>query len=663
VKRFALAALALAVILVIPATAQTGIPVKNALVVVSGQDDAILQSMLAAGGSPSSVLKALKTAEGLLSTMAPSVPTDEAGRFELDAPLSPGTYNVTVFAPGFVASSDSIAVDGDGAGKNLTIFMQPSAMVSGRVTDEQGRPVSGIVVAASSLHSANYDITMDDGVFVLDTGLKTGSHDIYAFKPGVDVARLQALLNSTGLGMLDNKVPAVFKAGDAGYVAHASAVQLEQGKLTTLNVQLESSHAVSGRVTDGAGNPVPGVAVFAFGVSGSMANTAAITDSEGRYALNNDLAPGTYTIVIPSLFSKGYAPASSAVTVPAENAVDFALDMSGTISGRVVDAGGNPVEGAAIFAISKDLDLDDTQLAQFLAAGMATAKTGQDGRFALNKGISNGIYIVTASFGSVPASSSIEVEAGSPADIALDFKETIKVKGKVADGASRPIEGAFVVPSFASAIPGAELFAARTGPGGDYELTIPLKDNSTRPLFDEVTASADGYRSATARSNATVELKAMPASKITGMVIAQKPLSPPVETVLTRKGTVVFEHEGAQYEVGLQTNARVLGATFDPPGKSISLNLEGVQDAAGRSEFSIPKEFMSSPFAVSLDGRPAESASTTENQTHATIAIDHEHDLQEITIQGATAVPEFPLPAALAAAGMAAALAWKRLRR
>ncbi|HEU4605218.1 MAG TPA: carboxypeptidase-like regulatory domain-containing protein [Nitrososphaera sp.] len=661
-KRFALAALALAVILVIPASAQTGIPVKNALVVVSGQDDAILQSMLAAGGSPSSVLKALKTAEGLLSAMAPSVPTDEAGRFELDAPLSPGTYNVTVFAPGFVASSDSIAVDGDGAGKNLTIFMQPSAMVSGRVTDEQGRPVSGIVVAASSPHSANYDITMDDGVFVLDTGLKAGLHDIYAFKPGVDVARLQALLNSTGLGMLENKVPALFKAGDAGYVAHASAVQLEQGKLTTLNVQLESSHAISGRVTDGAGNPVSGVAVFAFGV-GSMADTAAITDSEGRYVLNNDLAPGMYTIVIPSLFSKGYAPASSAVTVPAENAVDFALDMSGTISGRVVDAGDNPVAGAKIFAISNDLDLDDTQLAQFLAAGMATAKTDQDGRFALGSGIGNGTYIVTASFGSVPASSSIEVEAGSPADIALDFKETITVKGKVADGAGRPIEGAFVVPSFASAIPGAELFAARTGPGGEYELTIPLKGNSTKPLFDEVTASADGYRSATARSNATVELEAMPASKITGVVIAQKPLSPPVETVLTRKGTVVFEHEGAQYEVGLQTNARVLGATFDPPGKSISVNLEGVQNAAGRSEFSIPREFMSGPFAVSLDGRPAEEASTTENQTHATIAIDHEHDLKEITIQAATAVPELPLPAALAAAGMAAALAWKRLRR
>ncbi len=72
---------------------------------------------------------------------------------------------------------------------------------------------------------------------------------------------------------------------------------------------------------------------------------------------------------------------------------------------------------------------------------------------------------------------------------------------------------------------------------------------------------------------------------------------------------------------------------------------------------------MAGPFAVNLDGRLAESASTTENQTPTTIAVEHEHDLQEITIQGMTAVPEFPLPAALAAAGLAATLAWKRLRR
>lgn len=660
-KGFALAVVALAVTVIMSASAQSGVPVKNALVVVSEQEDLILQSMIATGGSPSSVQKMLETA-GLLSTSAPHVSTDASGQFELNEPLHPGTYNVTVFAAGFVASSDDIAVGGSGATKNLTIFMQPSAMVSGHVTDELGRPIPGIVVAASSPHSANYDVTMDDGVFVLDTGLKTGQHDIYAFKPGIDVASLQYLLNNTELYPLDNKIPNSFKTQAAGYLSQVSVVQLEQGKLTTVSVQLKSSHIISGRITDSAGNAVPGVAVFAFKSSGDMADTTAITDSDGKYVLDNDLAPGKYTIVIPSLFSKGYAPASTTVTVPVEEATDFVLHKSSTISGRVVETNGTPVANAAVFAISKGLNADDTQLAHFLAASIATAKTDQDGKFTLDSGIANNNYVVTASFGSVPVSSTLEVQIGNPANIVLDFEEMITIRGKITDGSGKPIGNASVVPSFASAISGAELFAAKTGPDGAYELSIPLKDNSTRSFFDEVTVSADGYKSTTAKSNVTVELEKMPAITIAGVVISQKPLSPSVETVLMRTGTLIFEHEGRQYDVGLQTNSRVLDATFDAPSKSISINLEGVQDATGKSDFSIPKEFMAGPFAISLDGRLAEGFNITENQTHATIAVEHEHDLQEITIRGTTAVPEFSLPAVLTAVGLAAAMAWNRLR-
>jgi uncharacterized protein (TIGR03382 family) len=53
----------------------------------------------------------------------------------------------------------------------------------------------------------------------------------------------------------------------------------------------------------------------------------------------------------------------------------------------------------------------------------------------------------------------------------------------------------------------------------------------------------------------------------------------------------------------------------------------------------------------------------SENQAHATVALEHDHGLQEITIQGTTAVPEFPLPAALAAIGFATLLLFRRRRR
>ncbi|MEW6603532.1 MAG: carboxypeptidase-like regulatory domain-containing protein [Thermoproteota archaeon] len=656
-KRVALAIVALAVIVIMPASAQSGVPVKNALIIVSSQDDSILQSILATGGSPSSVQRAIKAAAGLLSAPALHISTDATGQFMLDAPLNYGTYDVSVFALGFVASPDSLVVDGTGGAKNLTIFMQSSAMVSGRVTDSQGKPIPGAVVAAGGPHSANYDITMDDGVFVLDTGLKTGMHKIHVFKPGIDIAKLQKL-NNTEFSMLENKVPALFKTEASGYISEVFEVELEQGKLTTRNVQLENSHTISGIVTDSAGNPLKDIAVFAFDADGTMVDTAAVTDSDGRYLLNNDLASGTCTVVIPSLFARGYAPASAVVNVPAENTTDFSLQTSGKITGIVTDLKGSPVTGATVFAISKGF-ANDTQLSQFLGSGAALAKTDDDGRFTLDSGIGSGAYIVTASFGSVPVSASAEVQAGGTEDITLDFERTVTISGKVTDGSGRPIKDALVTPSFVSTL-GAELFGATTASDGSYELTIPLRGNSSL-LFDHVAASADGYASAISQINATIMLDRIPTTKITGIVMAQKPALPPVETVLTRNGTVIFEHADAHYGVGLQTNVRVIAANFDPSNKSISLNLEGVQDAMGRSKFAIPKEFMSGPFTVTLDGRLAEPIDTAENQTHSIITVEH-HDVGRISIHGATAVSEFPLPAALAAAGVAAALAWKRIK-
>jgi hypothetical protein len=350
------------------------------------------------------------------------------------------------------------------------------------------------------------------------------------------------------------------------------------------------------------------------------------------------------------------------VNVPTDHAVDFSLEKSAIIQGRVTDATGKPVTGTTILAAPNGLGANGTQLSEFLSAGTATATTDQDGRFIIDSGIGKGAYIATASFGNVPVSNSVEVQSGNQVDITLDFVETISIQGRVADARGNPIEGALVAPGFASVMTVDESFAVRTAADGTYKLTIPVKDNSTKSLFDKVAISAKGYKGVTAEGNATAILDRMPTTKITGSVIAQKPLAPSVETVLTRKGTLNFEHAGAQYGVGLQTNARVIAADFDPSDRSITLDLEGVQDAAGRSEFSIPKGFMAGPFAVILDGRHAESA-TTENQTHTIIAVEHEHDLHQITIQGATAVPELPLPAALAAAGLAATIAWKRLRR
>lgn len=53
------------------------------------------------------------------------------------------------------------------------------------------------------------------------------------------------------------------------------------------------------------------------------------------------------------------------------------------------------------------------------------------------------------------------------------------------------------------------------------------------------------------------------------------------------------------------------GRNFDSASKRISVRLEDVQGSAGRSEFTIPKEFMAGPFAVSLDGKLTQAEGMT----------------------------------------------------
>ncbi|MCI0561380.1 MAG: carboxypeptidase-like regulatory domain-containing protein [Nitrososphaera sp.] len=643
-----------------------GIPVKNALVVITSQDDVELQNLLDAGGPPSNMKKILKTTEELLSVSMHQSSTDAMGHFDIEVPPDPGAYSVSVFAPGYTTSSSSVSIDVSGTAQNATMFLQPSAVISGRVTDVDGRPIPGIIVAAASRHSSNYDVTMDDGVFVLDTNLKTGTHEFHAFKPAVaNMSRLQEDFPDVNFA-LENRVSPSFSTSDRGYVASASTVTLEQGKLTTLNIQLTDSLSIAGKVTDSLGMPVAGVAVVAFDNAGNMTNAIDVTDAGGNYALENDLSPGEYTVIVPSVFSKGYASASAEVNLPIEEPLNISLQNSSEIRGAVVDANGRPVEGASVFAIGMQ-SADEHQLMDFLAEGMAETKTDENGRFNLNRGISNGSYVVTASFGDVPATNSMEATPGKELTIPLDFTDLVTLRGKVTDSTGNPIQNALVVPGFAAVISGDETIGTETGPEGGFVLTAPISDAAESTLFTEIVASADGYATKTAQVNgagANIVLEKEVAARLSGTIIAQRSLAPPVEIALSRAGIINFYHEGSSYGVGLHTNSRVLDARFDPEAKRINISLEGVQGSAGMSELSIPKHFLAGPFAISLDGKivEPEDFKVSENKTHSVIAVPHDHNLQELVIQGSTAVPEFPLPAVVAAVALAAALVYRRLR-
>lgn len=668
-NRLALGILAVAIICsaVLPASAQSdGVPVRNALVVVADHDSEQLQRLLDAGGTPSNVAKMLKAAEELISTSAYSASTSANGTFAFNAPLAAGTYNASVFAPGYVMSgaAPTLAIGTAGESQDVTVFMQPSAVISGKVTGQAGEPLSGIVVAIGSRHSANYDVTMDDGVFVLDTGLTTGTHQIFAFKPALaNASRLQELFEDANIP-IESRVGQFIRKQPEGYIGFATSVKVEQGKLTILNIELADSNMISGKVTNTDGKPVPGVAVLAFGAGSDEVRSIAITDEEGNYTLNNDLAPGQHNIIVPSIFSRGLSSYSANVTVPADTEHDIMLQNSTTIGGRVVDANGNPVAGARVTAIDKQASQAES-IQEFLTGSMAETMSGSDGRFAISRGLTNGTYIATAYFGDVPVVSSAEVASGTASEqIKLDFSDVISIRGTVRDKAGIPIENAVVAPGFASVFSNTDAFSVTSGPAGKFELTAPIRDSADESLYDELIVSAPNYETATAQvaPDMEVRLNKINDASISGTVIAQKTAQPPIEVALSRQGTLVFAHNGTEYGVGIRTNSRVVDASFDQPSKRIDLVLEGVQGSAGFSDLAVPKEFLGGPFALSLGGVVSKDFTMSENQTHSVISIAHDHGLQELTLQGTNVVPEFPAAPISAALALVAALAYRRLR-
>ena len=81
--------------------------------------------------------------------------TDEAGKFALHA-VDPGTYLISAERSGFVADPkmprQSITVQAGDAGEPITLKLNRTGAISGRIVDANGEPVTGAGVQLQSLN-------------------------------------------------------------------------------------------------------------------------------------------------------------------------------------------------------------------------------------------------------------------------------------------------------------------------------------------------------------------------------------------------------------------------------------------------------------------------------------------------------------------------------
>jgi len=286
--------------------------------------------------------------------------TDAKGAFSMTVP--PGTYSMIADHPGYTSSSVDVAgLPGQQVSKDLTLTQR--ARVSGTVVDEGKKGVvAAVVVPEESEASAmgwgggpgEQQFSGPDGRFSMrvDADLQ---YQVRATKKGLPTAKSDSF----------RLTPGERKSG--------------------VTVVIPTGFAVSGRVTDGDGKPLSGVAVKAteaepgnrgmtrvFFGGPTREDDSILTGSDGTYTLR--VKEGAYDF---GFSREGYAPKTvrgQTVSASSQTKVDATLDPAVEISGRVTRAG-TPIENAFVSAMT--------------SGNSSATSTGPDGSFTVG-GLSAG---------------------------------------------------------------------------------------------------------------------------------------------------------------------------------------------------------------------------------------------------------------------------------
>ncbi len=430
--------------------------------------------------------------------------TDANGRFQvkLDKPgvdvairVLPGTL-AGALLNGPYDSSEDVEVD--------DIELPAAEKISGRVTDDSGKPVVGAKVRVASgsffeeedvLRYAEATSGADGAFSIANTPGKSGSLVVQA--PGHTPSsqfsmqrsvteRITLKLGGTLTGtvldpagkpaegaiVLSGSVAAKTDAsgtyrltgvprgtrtlealGKDDLAARNDAVRVKAGETAEVPIRLARSASVTGSVIDEKSRrPLSGVRISTSTGGLSFRRTEATTtrrvrtDAKGKFRIAGLAARG-YSIVASKT---DYLPASmpgivAAVSTP--GTVAIALQRAAGVSGRVADERGAPVAGARVsFARESNMRaLVRGGPAAFL--GQPGVTTGPDGAFRM-RGLSpeRNRTLEAAKAGYVPAKRhGVTLKSGEVVkDIALTLKRGLEAKGRVVDPAGQPIVGASV---------------------------------------------------------------------------------------------------------------------------------------------------------------------------------------------------------------------------
>jgi protocatechuate 3,4-dioxygenase beta subunit len=245
--------------------------------------------------------------------------SDGDGRYKMT--LAKGNYMLRAEAEGYAGTNEDAMVM---RATTKDLRMVPAARIAGQVVERgSGQPVPNAEVTLTTALRSDYKPPRDTRAD------EQGRFEFTALEPG----RYEVM----------GRKGALVGAGEIVGVAVAQTVD-------NIEVKVDRGFSISGRVKDDRGKGVVNTRVSAMRDTppwGQAARTR--TNSDGSYALEGML-PGQYRL---SAGDEGFGPGREKAKLLAANLtnVDIVLLPGSKVTGRVLTAAGQPVEGARVTAM------------------------------------------------------------------------------------------------------------------------------------------------------------------------------------------------------------------------------------------------------------------------------------------------------------------------
>jgi protocatechuate 3,4-dioxygenase beta subunit len=291
------------------------------------------------------------------------------------------------------------ALPGDPPPEPFDIWILPyDARVVGSVRDVEGRPLPGAQVRSAF---ASEPVACDlQGTFELPVSSGSGTTRIYAMAPGCAVQR--------GIVTVD-----------------------QPGAEARLDFTLHKEFRIVGRITDEEGHPVAGAEVRTFM---TMRTNLAVSDANGNYVLTQlDRGRPRHDLFARHRdFVEAKAQVSTAGDEVRQNLV---LKRGVCVTGRVVDAEGEPIPGASLF-----LGFSAS------AYNRLDALARDEGKFVFPCVEPGSHTLVTHRRGHAPDIRTLEIPGGTDSldGVVVELGPPHFVEGKVVDAAGKPLPEVYV---------------------------------------------------------------------------------------------------------------------------------------------------------------------------------------------------------------------------